>query len=61
MDIAGLSMNMAQTKVQAEAGMKVLSMGLHSAKERGAELAKLMQSASVITNSNLGQNVNVMA
>ena len=61
MDIQSASMNMSQARVQEEAAVRVEAMGISAMKEQGSELAKLLESARLITDPNLGQNVNVIA
>jgi hypothetical protein len=70
MDIAALSMNMAQGKVQDAAAMKVAKMGLNNMETQSEGLAMLMQSAAqitsgsrlqVISDPNVGQKINLVA
>jgi hypothetical protein len=61
MDIQSASVNMGQARVQEEAAARVASMGLSAMKEQGAALAKLLESAEVITDPRLGQNLDLTA
>jgi len=61
MDIQSLSVNMAQEKVQEQAGVKVQKMGLDMMKEQAVALDKLLSTAKAITDQNMGQRVNILA
>lgn len=54
-------MNMAQARVQEEAAIRVGAMGLDAMKAQSAALNKLMESAQVVTDPNLGRNVDLTA
>jgi len=61
MDIQSLSVNMSQASVQEQAAVQVQAMGLDMMKEQAAALDKLLSSVQVITDPNLGRNVNLLA
>jgi hypothetical protein len=60
-DIQALSTGMAQQQVQEEAAIKVQNMALNTAEAQSAALTKLMDAAEVITDPNLGKQVNFLA
>ena len=59
MDIQSLSMNTAQNSVQEEVGLRVEAMALNTAKEQGDALARIMDSAEVITDPAKGNYLNM--
>jgi hypothetical protein len=61
MDIQSLSVNMGQARVQEQAAVQVQAMGLDMMKEQAAALEKLLSSVQLITDPNLGRNVNFLA
>jgi len=61
MDIQSLSVNMSQAGVQEQAAVQVQAMGLNMMKEQAAALEKLLSSVQLITDPNLGRNVNLLA
>jgi hypothetical protein len=61
MDIQSLSVNMSLANVQEQAAVQVQAMGLNMVKEQAAALEKLLSSVQLITDPNLGQNVNFIA
>jgi hypothetical protein len=61
MDIQSASINMSQGRVLEEAAIRVGAMGLSAMKEQSAALVKLLESAQVISDPGLGQNINVLA
>jgi hypothetical protein len=61
MDIESLSMNMSQARVQEQATTQVQAMNLNLIKEQSAALEKLLSSVQLITDPNLGQNINLIA
>jgi len=61
MDIQSLSMNMSQAAVQDQAGVEILAKGLDMMKEQAAALEKLISSVQLITDPNLGRNLNILA
>jgi len=61
MDIQSLSVNMSQAKVQEQAAVQVQAMGLDMMKEQAAALEKLLSSVQLITDPNLGRNINLIA
>nr|AGS54143.1 hypothetical protein [uncultured bacterium contig00051] len=61
MDIQSASVNLSQARVQEQAGVQVLSMGMDAVKEQAAALEKLLASAQPLTDPNLGQRVNATA
>jgi len=60
MDIQSLSMKMSQAKVQEQAAVQVQEMSLNLIKEQSAALEKLLSSVQLITDPNLGQNINLI-
>jgi hypothetical protein len=60
-DIQTLAVNMAQSRVQEEAAARVESMIIDSAEQQGAALTKLLESAQVVTDPTLAQNVDLLA
>ena len=52
---------MSQARVQEQAAVKVQAMGISKMKEDAAALDKVLSSAQVMTDPNLGQNVNLIA
>jgi len=60
MDIQATSIEMAQTRVQEEAAVRVQAMALETVKDAGAELQKLMESAQIITDPAKGNYLNVL-
>jgi hypothetical protein len=52
---------MSQARLQEQAGVKVAAMGLSTIKEQAVALDKLLQSADVISDPNLGAQVNLTA
>jgi hypothetical protein len=61
MDIQSLSVNMSQAFVQEQAAVQVQAMGLNMMKEQAAALDKLLSSVQLITDPNLGRNMNLIA
>ena len=61
MDIQSLSVNMSQARVQEQAAVQVQAMGLDMMKEQAAALEKLLSSVQLITDPNLGRNINIIA
>jgi transcription elongation GreA/GreB family factor len=60
MEIENVSTAMSQEKVQEEAAAKVQSMALQQAESEAAELAKLMESAEVVTDTTVGNSVDLL-
>jgi hypothetical protein len=60
MDIQSLSVNMSQAGLQEQAAVQVQAMGLNMIKEQAAALDKLLSSVQLITDPNLGRNVNIL-
>lgn len=56
MDIAALSMAMAQTKVTTQASTQVLKLSMDQAETTGRELTKMME---LSVNPNLGANLDI--
>ncbi|QQO09409.1 YjfB family protein [Breznakiella homolactica] len=54
-------MDMAQDRLLEAAGLQVQKMALGDAKEQGAALMKLMDSASVITDPAMGNKIDILA
>jgi hypothetical protein len=61
MDIQSASVNLSQSRLQEQAAVQVQAMAIDTVKDQAAALDKLLQSAQVITDPNLGRNVNVVA
>ena len=60
MDIQSLSVNMSQGRVQEEAAVKVQTMLMQTIKDAGADLARLMDSANIITDPAKGNYLNLL-
>jgi hypothetical protein len=60
MEIENVSTAVSQNKVQQEAAAKVESMALRNAEAQAAELAKLLESAEVVTDTEVGNNVDLL-
>jgi len=61
MDIQSLSVNMSQARVQEQAAVQIQAMSLDMMKEQAAALEKLLSSVQLITDPNLGRNVDLIA
>jgi hypothetical protein len=61
MDIQSASVNLSQARVQEDAAIQVQAMGMTAMKEQAVALEKILTSAQVITDPNLGRNLNVIA
>jgi hypothetical protein len=61
MDIAALSTSLADMRLADQVGTKVLSMALKTAEGQGASLQKLISSAEVITDPDLGTRLDTSA
>jgi transcription elongation GreA/GreB family factor len=60
MEIENVSTAVSQDKVQQEAAAKVERMALRNAEAQAAELAKLLESAEVVTDTGVGNNVDLL-
>ncbi|MBQ9119560.1 MAG: YjfB family protein [Lachnospiraceae bacterium] len=64
MDIAALSMSMAQTNVMTQVGTAVLAMGLDTIEQTGAGVVDLIsestQAMERSVNPNLGGNIDIL-
>ncbi|MDR2741719.1 MAG: putative motility protein [Treponema sp.] len=60
MEIENVSTAVSQDKVQQEAAVKVERMALKNAEAEAAELAKLLESAEVVTDTEVGNNVDLL-
>lgn len=62
MDIAGLSMNLAQTQLLSNVGTAVLSQSLEQAKDLGANMTEMLNAAAMerSVNPDIGGNIDVM-
>lgn len=62
MDIAGLSMNLAQTQLLSNVGTAVLSQSLEQAKDLGANMTEMLDAAAMerSVNPDIGGNIDVM-
>jgi hypothetical protein len=54
-------MEMSQARVQEQAAVQVQTMSVNLIKEQSAALEKLLSSVQLITDPNLGQNINLIA
>jgi hypothetical protein len=61
MDIQSASVNINQTRVQEEAALLIQAQALDAMKAQAAALDKLIASAQIVTDPNLGRSVNVIA
>mgnify|MGYP001106686149 CR=1 FL=1 len=61
MDIAGLSMNIAQTNLLSDVGTAMLSKSLDMAETMGASMTDLLDSAAMerSVNPDLGANIDI--
>lgn len=62
MDIAGLSMNLAQTQLLNSVGTAVLSQSLEQAKDLSANMTEMLDAAAMerSVNPDIGGNIDVM-
>jgi transcription elongation GreA/GreB family factor len=60
MEIENVSAAMSQEKAQEEAAAKAQSMALKQAESEAAELAKLMEAAEVVTDTTVGNSVDLL-
>lgn len=62
MDIAGLSMNLAQTNLLSDVGTAVLSKSLEQAKDLGNAMTEMLDAAAMerSVTPNIGANIDVM-
>jgi uncharacterized protein (DUF305 family) len=60
MDIQSASVNMAQNRVLEEAAVRVQALANETIRNQAAELARLMDSAKVITDMMKGNYLNVL-
>ncbi|AEF85995.1 conserved hypothetical protein [Treponema primitia ZAS-2] len=60
MDIENVSTGMSQERVQQEAAAKVQSLSIKNAEEQGEAFAKLMESTKVVTDTAVGNNVDLL-
>ena len=60
MDIQSLSVNMSQSRVQEEAAVRVQAMLMQTIKDTSADLARLMDSAKIITDPAKGNFLNML-
>lgn len=61
MDIEKLSIGLSLQKTQEQAAVQVQRMTLTSMKEQSAALMKILESVEVITDPNLGNQINILA
>ncbi|MDR3334688.1 MAG: YjfB family protein [Treponema sp.] len=61
MDILSLSTALSQQRIQEEAAIRIQSMSLQNATAQGTGLLNLMDSVAVITDPNLGNNLDFFA
>lgn len=62
MDIAGLSMNLAESRLLSDVGTAVLSKSLEQAKDLGNAMTEMIDAAAMerSVNPNVGANIDVM-
>lgn len=62
MDIAGLSMNLAQTRLLSDVGTAVLSKSLEQAQDLSANMTEMLDAAAMelSVNPHIGANIDVM-
>jgi hypothetical protein len=60
MELENISTAMSQDRVREEAAVKTQSMALRQAETEAAGLAKLMESAEVVTDTDVGGNVDLL-
>ena len=62
MDIAGLSMNLAQTQLLNSVGTAVLSQSLEQAKDLSANMTEMLDAAAMerSINPDIGANIDIM-
>lgn len=58
MDIAALSMNMNQTKVQGDVGIALMKMVMNKGEENSVQMTEMMKNSGV--DRNRGQHLDVM-
>lgn len=59
MDIAALSMNMSQSKVQEAASIALMKMAMNTGKETAVQMTEMMKNIAV--DPNLGQHLDTKA
>lgn len=62
MDIAGLSMNLAQTQLLNSVGTAVLSQSLEQTKDLSANMVEMLDAAAMerSVNPDIGANIDIM-
>ena len=62
MDIAGLSMNLAQTQLLSNVGTAVLSQSLEQAKDLSANMIEMLDASAMerSVNPDIGANIDIM-
>ena len=62
MDIAGLSMNLAQTQLLSNVGTAVLSQSLEQAKDLSTNMIEMLDASAMerSVNPDIGTNIDVM-
>ena len=60
MDIQSASVDIAQNRVQEEAAVRIQAMALQTIKDAGADLARLMDSAQIITDPAKGNYLDTL-
>jgi hypothetical protein len=61
MDIQSASISLSQAKVQEQAGLLIQGKVMDMVEQQAAALDKLLSSAQIIADPNLGQRVNISA
>ena len=54
-------MQMAQSRVQEEAGVRVQAMIMNTVRERSENLTQMLESANVISDPNRGNHLDLLA
>ena len=61
MDIQQLSVGLSLQQTQEQAAVQIQSMALDTAKDQGAALTAMLEHVGLITDPNLGNQVNLLA
>ena len=61
MEIQSVPVSSSQAQFAEQAAVQVQAMGLKNMREQSDALAKLLSSAQIITDPNLGRSINVIA
>jgi uncharacterized protein (DUF305 family) len=61
MDIQSASVDMSQNRLQEQAAVQVQSMALDTVREQAAAVEKMIDTAQVVSDPNVGRDVNLTA